>query len=83
VRVPYESLLVLLASRDDALDSAALTSLEDARAIWVRVEREGTSACLAARVCHDAPPGVFRDRVRQWAADRNWAVTVAPCAPSL
>jgi len=81
--VPYESLLVLLARRGDSLDSDVLTSLEDAQPTWVRVEREGASACLSARVCHAEPPEVFRDRVRRWAADRNWAVTVAPCAPSL
>jgi hypothetical protein len=83
VGVPYESLLVLLAGPGDSLDADALTSLEDVRPSWVRVEREGTSSCLAARVCHAEPPGAFRDRVRRWAADRSWAVTVAPCAPSL
>jgi hypothetical protein len=83
VCVPYESLLVLLAGRGDSLDSDVLTTLKDARPAWVRIEREGVSACLAARVCHAEAPEVFRDRVRRWAADRNWAVTVAPCAPSL
>ena len=81
--MPHESLLVLLARHGASIDPDALTTLEDARPKWVRVEREGDSACLAARVSHTAPPAVFRDRVRRWAAQREWAVTVAPCAPSL
>src|SRR5437667_413395 len=44
---------------------------------WVRVEREGSAACLAARVRHGDPPDAFRDRVRRWGAARGWAVTVA------
>jgi hypothetical protein len=81
--VPHESLLVLLARHGASIDAAALDTLEDARLTWVRIEREGDSACLAARVSHNAPPEVFRDRVRRWAAQRDWAVTVAPCAPPL
>jgi hypothetical protein len=81
--VPHESLLVLLARQGESIDPEVLTSLEDARPTWVRVEREGDSACLAARVRHADPPELFRDRVRRWAARREWAVTVAPCAPPL
>jgi len=44
---------------------------------WVRVEREGDAACLAARVLHGDSPDEFRDRVRRWAGARGWAVTVA------
>lgn len=79
----HESLLVLLARRGESIEPDVLTSLLDTRPTWVRIEREGDSACLAARVCHAAPPEVFRDQVRRWAAARQWAVTVAPCAPSL
>lgn len=81
--MPHESLLVLLARHGASIEPEALDTLEDARPTWVRIEREGDSACLAARVSHTAPPEVFRDRVRRWAAQREWAVTVAPCAPSL
>ncbi|MGE5144837.1 MAG: hypothetical protein ACM3OA_15495 [Acidobacteriota bacterium] len=81
--MPHESLLVLLARHGASIEPEALDTLEDARPTWVRVEREGDSACLAARVTHTASPEVFRDRVRRWAAQREWAVTVAPCAPSL
>lgn len=79
----HESLVVLLARQGESIDPDVLDSLEHARPKWVRIEREGGSACLAARVCHPEPPEVFRDRVRRWAARREWAVTVAPCAPSL
>jgi hypothetical protein len=34
-------------------------------------------------VRHGDLPEEFRSRVRGWAAARGWAVTVAPCAPSL
>ncbi len=73
----------MLAGRGESIDPEVLDSLEEARPQWVRLEREGDSACLAARLCHAEPPEVFRDRVRRWAARRKWAVTVAPCAPSL
>lgn len=81
--VEFESLLVLLAVRGAPLEGDALDSLADARATWVRLEREGEAVCLAARVRHDDRPEEFRTRVRGWAAARGWAVTVAPCAPSL
>lgn len=81
--MPHESLLVLLARHGAAIEPDALATLEDARPTWIRIEREGESACFAARVRHDATPEVFRDRVRRWAAQRDWAVTVAPCASSL
>lgn len=79
----FESLLVLLAVRGAPLDGRALDGLANARATWVRLEREGDAVCLAARVRHDDRPEEFRTRVRGWAAARGWAVTVAPCAPSL
>jgi len=79
----YESLVVLLAARGEVLGPDALASLTGVSPTWMRIEREGTSTCLAARVRHAEPPREFRDRVRRWAASRRWAVTVAPCAPSL
>jgi hypothetical protein len=81
--VEYESLLVVLAARGSPLGADALTDLADARPTWMRLEREGESTCLAARVRHGDLPDQFRARVRGWAAARGWAVTVAPCAPSL
>ena len=79
--VEYESLLVLLAACGTPLDADALDALEDAHPVWVRIEREGRSACLAARVRHTDRPEEFRTRVRGWGVARGWAVTVAPCAP--
>lgn len=79
----YESLLLLLALRGAALDPDALRALENSALVWVRVEREGRSACLVARMRHGDPPEQFRTRVRGWGAARGWAVTVAPCAPSM
>jgi hypothetical protein len=81
--VEYESLLVVLADRGAPPDADALEALEDARPLWVRIEREGRSVCLAARVRHLDRPEEFRARVRGWGVDRGWAVTVAPCAPSV
>jgi hypothetical protein len=81
--VEFESLLVLLAVRGAPLDDDALDSLADVHPRWVRLEREGEAVCLAARVCHRDRPEQFRTRVRGWAGERGWAVTVAPCAPSL
>ena len=81
--VEFESLLVLLAVRGAALDDDALETLEGAHPRWVRLEREGAVVCLAARVGHRDRPEEFRTRVRGWAGERGWAVTVAPCAPSL
>lgn len=81
--MPYESLLLLLALRGAALDPDALHALEDSSLVWVRVEREGASSCLVARVRHGDPPDQFRIRVRGWGATRGWAVTVAPCAPPM
>jgi hypothetical protein len=81
--VEFESLLVLLALRGASLDDDALDTLVDIHPRWVRLEREGEAVCLAARVRHRDRPEEFRARVRGWAGERGWAVTVAPCAPSL
>ena len=79
----YESLLVVLAAHGVPPDAAALDELVDAAPVWVRLEREGCSVCLAARVRHRDRPEDFRARVRGWGTVRGWAVTVAPCAPSV
>jgi len=79
----HESLLLLLAFRGAVPDADALGHLENSALVWVRVEREGQSACLVARVRHDDPPDQFRARVRGWGQARGWAVTVAPCAPPM
>jgi hypothetical protein len=76
--VEHASLVIVLASGGSPLDAAALDALADVVVRWVRVEREGDAACLAARVGHADPPDRFRDRVRAWGAARGWAVTVAP-----
>jgi len=83
VGVKYESLLVVLDTRGSPPGDDALESLQDARPVWVRVECEGRSVCLAARVRHGDPGDAFQTRVRAWAATRGWVVTVAPCAPSV
>ena len=75
--VDHESLLIVLSTGGSPLDDAALDVLADTVVQWVRVEREGDAACLAARVRHADPPDRFRERVRAWGAARGWAVTVA------
>jgi hypothetical protein len=79
----FESLVVVLAAAGTSLEAEALHSLADTQVVWIRIEREGEAACLAARVRHHDQPDRFRSRVRSWASLRRWAVTVAPCAPSL
>src|SRR3989454_6346299 len=75
--VDHESLVIVLSTGGSPLDGAALSELAEVRVAWVRVEREGDAACLAARVLHGDSPDQFRDRVRRWAGARGWAVTVA------
>jgi hypothetical protein len=77
--VDYESVIVVLATGAVVLERDALDALEGTVVTWVRVEREGAVACLAARVRHADPAVEFRARIRQWGAARGWAVTVAPC----
>jgi len=76
--VEHEALLIVLSAGGSPLERAALDALAGTRVTWLRIEREGDAACLAARVRHAAPPEEFRVRVRQWGAARGWAVTVAP-----
>ena len=75
--VDHESLLIILSLGGSPLERTALGALTDVLVTWVRVEREGETACLAARVMHRDPPDSFRDRVRRWGAARGWAITVA------
>ena len=80
--MPYESVLVVLATKGANLERDALDALDETTVTWVRIEREGRIACLAARVRHEDPVTEFRIRVRQWAGPRGWGVTVAPCGPA-
>jgi hypothetical protein len=76
--VDHESLVIILSTGGSPLDGSALDALADVAVTWMRVEREGEAACLAARMRHRDPPDHFRDRIRQLGAARGWAVTVAP-----
>ena len=75
----YESVVVVLATGGAVLERDALDTLDGTTVTWIRVEREGRVACLAARVRHSDPVMEFRVRVRQWGVARGWGVTVAPC----
>jgi len=75
--VDHESLVIVLSAGGSPLDGGSLDELADARVVWVRVEREGSAACVAARLRHGDLPDQFRDRVRRWGRARGWAVTVA------
>jgi hypothetical protein len=76
-----ESLVIVLNAGGSSLDADALSELSGVEPIWVRVEREGAVACLAARVRHPDSEDEFRVRVRGWGAARGWTVTVAPGRP--
>jgi len=76
--VDHESLVIVLSAGGSPLDGTALDGVAGVTVAWVRVEREGSAACLAARVRHGDPPEEFRDRVRALGAARGWVVTVAP-----
>jgi len=78
----YESVVVILATGGAPLERDALDALPETSVTWMRIEREGRVACLAARVRHDDAVSEFRVRVRQWAGPRGWGVTVAPCGPA-
>ncbi|MDP3911105.1 MAG: hypothetical protein Q8Q14_12010 [Gemmatimonadales bacterium] len=80
--MPYESVVVVLATGGAPLERDALDTLDGTTVTWIRVEREGRVACLAARVRHPDPVSEFRLRMRQWGAARGWGVTVAPCGTS-
>ena len=78
----HESVVVVLATRGALLEPDALETLPQTTVTWLRIEREGRVACLAARVRHIDSVTEFRVRVRQWGAARGWGVTVAPCEPA-
>jgi len=78
----HESLVVVLATSGAVLEGDALDTLPGTSVTWIRIEREGRVACLAARVRHPDPTTEFRLRVRQWSAARGWGATVAPCGPA-
>ena len=80
--MPYESVVVVLATQGASVERDALDALPETAVTWFRIEREGRVACLAARVRHPDPVSEFRVRVRQWAEARGWGVTVAPCGPA-
>ncbi|HEY6809240.1 MAG TPA: hypothetical protein VI160_10690 [Gemmatimonadales bacterium] len=75
----HESLVIVLSAGGAILGPEELASLPGASVTWARFEREGSAACLAARVRHDDPLPDFRSRLRGWGASRGWSVTVAPC----
>lgn len=77
----HEALVIILSAGGSPLAGDTLDALPDVRATWVRVEREGDAACLAARVRHADDPDRFRDRIRRWGSARGWTVTVARRAP--
>jgi len=77
----HEALVIILSAGGSPLTGDTLDALPDVCATWVRVEREGDAACLAARVRHGDAPDQFRDRIRRWGAARGWTVTVARRAP--
>jgi hypothetical protein len=79
--IQHESVVVVLATSGARLDGDAFDTLPETSVTWVRIEREGRVACLAARVRHADSTTEFRLRVRQWGAARGWGVTVAPCGP--
>jgi len=72
--MPYESVVVVLATGGAPLAGDALDALPQTVVTWCRIEREGHVACLAARVRHQHPVTEFRVRVRQWGAARGWGV---------
>jgi hypothetical protein len=76
--VEHESLVVVLCAGGAQLERDALDTLDATRVTWVRLEREGDAACLAAHVRHRDPPDDFRARMQRWGAARGWSVTVAP-----
>jgi hypothetical protein len=53
---PNESVVVVLATRGAPLEGDALDALPETTVTWVRIEREGRVAGLAARVRHPPTP---------------------------
>jgi hypothetical protein len=76
-----ESLVIILNTGGSPLGDDALRELDGVSPVWVRVEREGGVACLAARVRHVDSTADLGVRIRGWGGARGWTVTVAPCGP--
>jgi hypothetical protein len=76
--VEHASLVIILSTGGSPLDRTVLDALDGVAVTWVRVEREGNAACLAARVRHADSPEDFRPRIQGWGAARGLAITVAP-----
>jgi len=79
--VLHESLVIILSAGGSPIDDASLTGVAGVEVTWQRVEREGSAACLAARVRHREQPLELRARLRRWGAAQGWGVTVAPAGP--
>lgn len=77
----HESLVIILSAGGSPIDDDTLGAVRDVVVTWQRVEREGSAACLAARVRHRDQPVELRARLRAWGAARGWGVTVAPAGP--
>ncbi|HYK11077.1 MAG TPA: hypothetical protein VEV39_09775 [Gemmatimonadales bacterium] len=76
-----ESLVIILSAGGSPLTDDALGEFDGVSPVWVRVEREGSVACLAARIRHLESVTELGVRIRGWGGARGWTVTVAPCSP--
>lgn len=74
----HGALVIILSTGGSPLDRTVLDALDGVTVTWLRVEREGDAACLAARVRHTDRPEDFQPRIRGWGAARGWSITVAP-----
>lgn len=74
----HESLVIILSAGGSPVDDGALSAVAGVEVTWQRLEREGSAACLAARVRHREQPLELRARLRRWGSARGWGVTVAP-----
>ncbi|MEE8134855.1 MAG: hypothetical protein V3T56_07345 [Gemmatimonadales bacterium] len=72
------SLAVILSAGGRPLDLQALQDMPLARVIRAEIAEGDNTACVTATVHHQCDRSEFRKRVRAWASDRGWQVTVAP-----
>jgi hypothetical protein len=75
---PHRSVAVILNLGGSLLDWDALSEVPRGRVVRAEFARGERSACVAATVEHDCPPGELVEAFRRWAAGRGWSVTVAP-----
>jgi hypothetical protein len=61
-----------------AMSVEQLQSVPDAVVLKAEVTRLRRSACAAIVVRYEGPRGPWLGRMREWAAARDWMVTVAP-----